>query len=129
LGINRVNAHDMMIVLKALRRHLQGKGLDLNDILPLAGIEAGTMDRRFTGAQERGSVVAKTGTLTTTDGGVSALAGMMRSDKEDLYFIFFCWRGSINSFRHQQDMMIRQLQATRGGPRRFDNRVASEPTL
>lgn len=129
LGINRVNAHDMMMVLKALRRQLQAKGLDLSDILPLAGIEAGTMDRRFTGAQERGSVVAKTGTLTTTDGGVSALAGMMRSDKEDLYFIFFCWRGSINSFRHQQDMMIRQLQATRGGPRRFDNRVASEPTI
>lgn len=129
LGINRVNAHDMMIVLKALRRQLQAKGLDLSDILPLAGIESGTMDRRFTGSQERGSVVAKTGTLTTTDGGVSALAGMMRSDKEDLYFIFFCWRGSINSFRHQQDMMIRQLQATRGGPRRFDNRVASEPTI
>ncbi len=129
LGINRVNAHDMMIVLKALRKELQAKGLDLSDILPLAGIESGTMDRRFTGQQERGSVIAKTGTLTTTDGGVSALAGMMRSDKEDLYFIFFCWRGSINSFRHQQDMMIRQLQATRGGPRRFDNRVASEPTL
>lgn len=129
LGINRVNAHDMMIVLKSLRRELQKKGLDLCDILPLAGIEAGTMDRRFTGPQERGSVLAKTGTLTTTDGGVSALAGMMRSDKEDLYFIFFCWRGSINGFRHQQDMMIRQLQATRGGPRRFDNRVASEPSL
>jgi len=129
LGINRVNARDMMIVLKALRRELQNKGLDLSDILPLAGMEAGTMDRRFTGSQERGSVVAKTGTLTTTDGGVSALAGMVRSDKEDLYFIIFCWKGSINSFRHQQDELIRQLQATRGGPRRFDNRVANTPTL
>ena len=129
LGVNRVNAHDMMVVLKALRRELQGKGLDLSDILPLAGIEAGTMDRRFTGPTERGSVIAKTGTLTTTDGGVSALAGMIRSDKEDLYFIFFCWKGSINGFRSQQDRMIRQLQASRGGPRRFDNHVASEPTL
>lgn len=129
LGVNRVNAHDMMVVLKSLRRELQGKGLDLSDILPLAGIEAGTMDRRFTGPTERGSVIAKTGTLTTTDGGVSALAGMIRSDKEDLYFIFFCWKGSINGFRSQQDRMIRQLQASRGGPRRFDNHVASEPTL
>ena len=129
LGINRVNAHDMMIVLKALRKELQGKGLDLNDILPLVGIEAGTMDRRFTAPSERGSVIAKTGTLATTDGGVSTLAGMARSDKEDLYFIFFCWKGSINGFRSQQDRMIRQLQATRGGPRRFDMNVASEPSL
>ncbi len=129
LGINRVNAHDMMMVLKALRKELQSKGLDLSDILPLAGIEAGTMDRRFTGAQERGSVIAKTGTLTTTDGGVSALAGMLRSDREDLYFIIFCWKGSINGFRSQQDRFIRQLQASRGGPRRFDDRVAQSPTL
>lgn len=129
LGINRVNAHDMMIVLKALRKELQSKGLDLSDILPLAGIESGTMDRRFTGAQERGSVIAKTGTLTTTDGGVSALAGMVRSDREDLYFIIFCWKGSINGFRHQQDQFIRQLQATRGGPRRFDDRVAQTPSF
>lgn len=129
LGINRVNARDMMVLLKALRKELQNKGSDLSDILPLAGIEAGTMDRRFTAPHERGSVIAKTGTLTTTDGGVSALAGMVRCDKEDLYFIFFCWKGSVNGFRHQQDQMIRQLQADRGGPRRFDNHVAHAPTL
>ncbi len=98
-------------------------------MLPLAGIEAGTMDRRFTGAQERGSVIAKTGVLTTADGGVSALAGMVRSDREDLYFIIFCWKGSINGFRSQQDRFIRQCQATRGGPRRFDDRVAQSSTL
>lgn len=124
LGINRVTAKQMMVLLKALRKELQNTGLDLGDILPLAGIESGTMDRRFTGAQERGSVIAKTGTLTTTDGGVSALAGIMRADKEDLYFIIFCWRGSVNGFRSKQDHMIRQIQATRGGPRKFDNRVA-----
>ncbi|MCC7531454.1 MAG: D-alanyl-D-alanine carboxypeptidase [Candidatus Melainabacteria bacterium] len=129
LGINRVNAHDMMIVLKALRKELQNNGLDLSDILPLAGIESGTMDRRFTGAQERGSVIAKTGTLTSTDGGVSALAGIARSDREDLYFIIFCWKGSINGFRREQDQLIRQLQATRGGPRRFDDRVAHLPSI
>lgn len=125
LGINRVTAKQMMVLLKALRRELQNSGLDFGDILPLAGIESGTMDRRFTGAQERGSVIAKTGTLTTTDGGVSALAGIMRADKEDLYFIIFCWRGSVNGFRSKQDHMIRQIQATRGGPRKFDNRVAN----
>jgi len=129
LGINRVNARDMMVLLKALRKELQNKGSDLTDILPLAGIEAGTMDRRFTSPGERGSVIAKTGTLTTTDGGVSALAGMVRCDKEDLYFIIFCWKGSVNGFRHQQDQLIRQLQADRGGPRRFDNNVAHAPML
>jgi len=129
LGINRVNARDMMVLLRALRKELQNKGSDLTDILPLAGIEAGTMDRRFTAPHERGSVIAKTGTLTTTDGGVSALAGMVRCDKGDLYFIIFCWKGSVNGFRHQQDQLIRQLQADRGGPRRFDNNVAQAPML
>lgn len=129
LGINRVNAKDMMVIIKSLRRELQSKGHDLNDILPLAGIEAGTMDRRFTGSHEKGSVIAKTGTLTETDGGVSALAGMVRTDKEDLYFVIFCWKGSVNGFRHHQDQLLRQLQSTRGGPRRFDNRMASASQL
>ena len=38
--------------------------------MPVAGIDPGTLEDRFTGLPWRGSVIAKTGTLTLrTDGG------------------------------------------------------------
>ncbi len=117
LGQSRVKPKDMMLILKSLRTKLQASGLDYQDIFPVAGIDPGTLDKRFTDISERGSVVAKTGTLPGTDGGTSALVGMFRCQKEDLYFVFFCWKGSVSSFRHQQDNMIRQIQAKRGGPK------------
>lgn len=119
LGQSRVKPRDMMLILKSLRTKLQAKGMDYQDIFPVAGIDPGTLDKRFTDNSERGSVVAKTGTLPGTDGGTSALVGMFRSQKEDIYFVFFCWKGNVSSFRHQQDNMIRQIQAKRGGPKAF----------
>jgi len=120
LGKSRVKPRDMMLVLKGLRTELRANDLDFKDIFPVAGIDRGTLDERFTAPTERGSVVAKTGTLPGTDGGASALVGMLRSQKEDLYFVIFCWRGNVVSFRHQQDQLIRRLQAQRGGPKPYD---------
>lgn len=127
LGRSRVKPRDMMMVLQSLRATLQSNGLDLADIFPVAGIDRGTLDDRFTGPAERGSVVAKTGTLPGTDGGTSALVGMFRSQKEDLYFVIFCWRGSVVGFRHHQDEIIRKLQSERGGPKTFDYGAGSTP--
>jgi D-alanyl-D-alanine carboxypeptidase/D-alanyl-D-alanine-endopeptidase (penicillin-binding protein 4) len=124
LGKNRVKPRDMMLVLKALRTELQTNEMDFKDIFPVAGIDRGTLDERFTAQPERGSVVAKTGTLPGTDGGASALVGMFRSQREDLYFVIFCWKGSVVGFRHQQDELIRKLQAQRGGPKPFDYGLA-----
>lgn len=124
LGKNRVKPKVMLQVLKALRSELKGKGLDLQDICPVAGIDHGTLDERFTDPCERGSVVGKTGTLPGTDGGASALAGIFRAQKEDYYFVIFCWRGSVVGFRHQQDELIRKLQSARGGPRPFEYNIS-----
>lgn len=128
LGRNRVKPKDMMLVLKAFRAELQRDGLDFQDLLPVAGVDGGTLDERFVADTERGSVVGKTGSLPGTDGGTSALVGMLRSQKEDLYFVFFCWRGDVVSFRHQQDQLIRQLQATRGGPKPFAYNLQMDPS-
>jgi D-alanyl-D-alanine carboxypeptidase/D-alanyl-D-alanine-endopeptidase (penicillin-binding protein 4) len=125
LGKNRVKPRDMMLVLKALRTELQTNEMDFKDIFPVAGIDRGTLDERFTSEPERGSVVAKTGTLPGTDGGSSALVGMFRSQKEDLYFVIFCWKGSVVGFRHQQDELIRKLQAQRGGPKPYEYGLAA----
>jgi len=120
LGKGRVKPKDMMLVLKGLRNELKKQGLDLQDICPVAGIDHGTLDERFKTPAERGSVVGKTGTLPGTDGGTSSLVGMFRAQKEDYYFVIFCWRGDVVSFRHQQDELIRKLQSTRGGPKPFE---------
>lgn len=125
LGKSRITPKDMMLVLKSLRNELQGYGLDLQDICPVAGVDRGTLDERFTDPSERGSVVGKTGTLPGTDGGTSTLVGMFRTQKEDYYFVIFCWRGNVVSFRHQQDDMIRKLQSAHGGPRPFSYNIAS----
>lgn len=119
LGVNRITPKQMMVVLKGLELELARNGLEFKSIMPLAGIDDGTLEKRFTSADERGSVIAKTGTLTTTDGGASTLVGVMRSAQEDLYFVIFCWKGGPAGFRSKQDAMIRQFQDERGGPRSF----------
>jgi D-alanyl-D-alanine carboxypeptidase/D-alanyl-D-alanine-endopeptidase (penicillin-binding protein 4) len=79
LGVNRVTPRAMMKILRALRDELQKNRLSLSDILPVAGIDPGTLEERYTDPAERGSVIAKTGTLVRTDGGASALVGQMRT--------------------------------------------------
>lgn len=126
LGRNRMKPRDMMKVLIAFRGELLRNGLDLQDLLPVAGVDGGTLDERFVDEAERGSVVGKTGTLPGTDGGSSALVGMCNSQAEKLYFVIFCWRGNVVNFRHVQDDFVRKLQAQRGGPRRFEYYPAAE---
>ncbi|HNB24207.1 MAG TPA: D-alanyl-D-alanine carboxypeptidase [Candidatus Melainabacteria bacterium] len=119
LGKGRIKPKDMMTILRSLRGELQSYGLDLQDICPVAGVDRGTLDERFTGSAEKGSVVGKTGSLPGTDGGTSTLVGMFRSQKEDFYFVIFCWKGNVYNFRHQQDELIRKYQAANGGPKPF----------
>lgn len=119
LGKGRVKPKDMMLVLKALRAELKTHGLDLQDICPVAGVDPGTLDARFTGPAECGSMIGKTGTLPGTDGGTSTLVGMFRTLKENVYFVIFCWHGNVVHFRHQQDDLIKRVQASRGGARPY----------
>lgn len=117
LGKSRVKPKDMLRVLRALRAELKLQGKNLYDICPLAGVDGGTLDERFTDPCERGSVVGKTGTLPGTDGGASALAGIFGTQSEDIYFVIFCWRGSVSRFRQEQDELIRRFQKAHGGAR------------
>lgn len=88
--------------------------------MPVAGIDPGTLKRRFTSDVARGSVVGKTGTLGRTDGGASALVGEMRTKSgETLLFVIFHRRGSVYGFRQQQDALVGSIQWARGGPAPF----------
>jgi serine-type D-Ala-D-Ala carboxypeptidase/endopeptidase (penicillin-binding protein 4) len=121
LGVNRVTPRAMMKIFRALRTELQKNKLSPADIMPVAGIDPGTLEDRFTGPAWQGSVIAKTGTLIRTDAGASSLVGQMRTAKgETLLFVIFNQRGSVSRFRQNQDYLVMQVQNSRGGPRAFN---------
>jgi D-alanyl-D-alanine carboxypeptidase/D-alanyl-D-alanine-endopeptidase (penicillin-binding protein 4) len=121
LGINRVTPRAMMKVLRALRDELAKNKLSLSDILPVAGVDPGTLEDRYTDPLERGSVVAKTGTLVRTDGGASSLVGQMKTKSgRVVLFVIMNQRGNVVRFRQNQDMIVAAIQNSLGGPAAFD---------
>jgi serine-type D-Ala-D-Ala carboxypeptidase/endopeptidase (penicillin-binding protein 4) len=121
LGVNRISPRVMMKIYRELRVELKKHGLTPAAIMPVAGIDPGTLEDRFNGLPWRGSVIAKTGTLIRTDGGASSLVGQMRTAKgEVLLFVIMNQRGSVWRFRENQDYLVMLVQNSRGGPKAFD---------
>ena len=121
LGVNRISPRVMMKIYRALRVELEKHGLTPAAIMPVAGIDPGTLEDRFTGTSWRGSVIAKTGTLLRTDGGASSLVGQMKAaNGEVLLFVIMNQHGSVWRFRENQDYLVMLVQNTRGGPKPFE---------
>jgi serine-type D-Ala-D-Ala carboxypeptidase/endopeptidase (penicillin-binding protein 4) len=120
LGVNRLTPRQMMKVYRGLLNTLHESKLKAADILPVAGVDPGTLQKRYADKPNRGSVIAKTGTLPRTDGGASALVGQMRvRDGSTLLFVVLDQRGSVVRFRQWQDALVSEVQAARGGPLAF----------
>ena len=121
LGVNRISPRVMMKIYRELRVELRKYRLTPAAIMPVAGVDPGTLEDRFTGLPWRGSVIAKTGTLMRTDGGASSLVGQMRAaNGEVLLFVIMNQRGSVWRFRENQDYLVMLVQNSRGGPKAFD---------
>ncbi len=121
LGVNRVTPRAMMKIFRSLRTELAKYKLSVADIMPVAGIDPGTLQKRYTITPSRGSVIAKTGTLIRTDGGASALVGQMRTASgETLLFVICNMYGSVLRFREYQDALVTQIQTMHGGPAAFN---------
>jgi serine-type D-Ala-D-Ala carboxypeptidase/endopeptidase (penicillin-binding protein 4) len=130
LGMNRVTPRAMMKIFRALHNELAKNRLSPTDILPVAGIDEGTLKNRFTNFRERGSVIGKTGTLPNTDNGVSSLVGQIATAKgEILFFVIFNQRGNVNRFRAYQDDLVTYLQNSRGGAATFSYHPKSFSTI
>jgi D-alanyl-D-alanine carboxypeptidase/D-alanyl-D-alanine-endopeptidase (penicillin-binding protein 4) len=142
LGISRVTPRAMMKIFRALQNELIKNKISPTDIMPVAGIDEGTLKNRFNDFRSRGSVIGKTGTLPQSDGGVSSLVGQMATAKgEVLYFVIFNMRGNVNRFRDYQNDFVSYIQNSRGGaatfsyiPRNFDtlfsnNRVTIDKSV
>jgi len=128
LGINRVTPRAMMEILRGLAAELRKHRLSLTDILPVAGVDPGTLEKRFTDPFSRGSVVGKTGTLIQTDGGASSLVGQLNTKSgRAVYFVIFNQRGNVNRFRVNQDAIVASIQNAMGGPAPFSYRPIQLP--
>lgn len=115
LGINRVTPRAMMKLLRALRADLAKYKMTFADIMPVAGVDKGTLEGRFDTDFARGSVVGKTGTLGRTDGGVSALTGEISTRNGTLLFVIFNQKGSVPRFRAFQNSYVSLIQGQFGG--------------
>jgi D-alanyl-D-alanine carboxypeptidase/D-alanyl-D-alanine-endopeptidase (penicillin-binding protein 4) len=116
LGINRVSPAAMMRLLRTFRNELAKNRMTFMDIMPVAGMDDGTLEGRFATDYSRGSVVGKTGTLGNTDGGVSALAGEISTRDGRFLFVIFNMRGGVVKFRGFQNNYISLIQGQFGGP-------------
>lgn len=115
LGYNRVTPNAMMKLLHALRADLARYRMTFADIMPVAGIDKGTLENRFDSDFSTGSVVGKTGTLGQTDGGASALAGEINTRNGKYLFVIFNQRGSVAKFRSFQNFFVSLVQGQLGG--------------
>lgn len=122
LGYNRVTPNAMMKLLRELRADLARYKMTFSDIMPVAGIDKGTLEGRFDTDFSRGSLVGKTGTLGQTDGGASALAGEVNTRNGRLLFVIFNMRGSVARFRTFQNYFVSLVQGQFGGasPMQYD---------
>ncbi|HUF04243.1 MAG TPA: D-alanyl-D-alanine carboxypeptidase [Aridibacter sp.] len=115
LGINRVTARAQIALLRKTKELLEDHEMKLSDILPVAGIDDGTLRGRFGTDLHRGSVVGKTGTLRRTDNGVSSLSGEFVTSQGKFLFVIFNQRGGVGRFRNFQNLLIPLAQGALGG--------------
>lgn len=115
LGINRVTPQAQMKLLRVFRAELARYKMTFADVMPVAGMDKGTLEHRFATDFARGSVVGKTGTLGQTDSGVSSLTGEINTRNGKLLFVIFNQRGNVARFRAFQNNFVSLIQGQFGG--------------
>jgi D-alanyl-D-alanine carboxypeptidase/D-alanyl-D-alanine-endopeptidase (penicillin-binding protein 4) len=121
LGTSRLTPRQMVRLLRELRTTCERLGLDLASVLPVAGCDPGTL-RMFPRLNEdryAAALVGKTGTLPYTDGGVSVLAGVVRTAQGEVLFSVAMPRSGrkLHWARSREEAWLLDLIAAHGGPK------------
>jgi D-alanyl-D-alanine carboxypeptidase/D-alanyl-D-alanine-endopeptidase (penicillin-binding protein 4) len=117
LEFNRITPRAALQVLRGLIALLANYSLRPESVMPVAGVDSGTLRARFASDAARGAVVAKTGTLVSLDNGVSTLVGIAYTRSGGpLLFAILNSDGGVHSYRRLQDEFVEQLIAEEGGP-------------
>lgn len=110
---NRMSPRATVAILRVLQQELGAHGRTLADVLPVAGVDVGTLLHRLAGPGERGVVVAKTGTYGSY--GACALAGALRTPRHGIVYFAVLNRGvPVETARRRQDAFVRALVAELG---------------
>jgi D-alanyl-D-alanine carboxypeptidase/D-alanyl-D-alanine-endopeptidase (penicillin-binding protein 4) len=105
---NRLSPRAAVKLLRALEQELAQTGHGLVEILPVAGIDEGTLRHRLSEPGEAGRVVGKTGTFG--DYGASALIGAIpTTDRGTVYFAILDHGIPVPRARLRQDQFVRAL--------------------
>lgn len=117
-SVNRLSPRATVEILDALARELARHQLDLVDVLPVSGMDAGTLRVRLDGPGERGVVVGKTGTFGSL--GASALAGVVSTERFGrVTFAVLNKDVPVPAARKKQDAFVRAIIAE-GGSKPLD---------
>ena len=102
---NRLSPRAAVKLLRALEAELAKSGHALYDILPVAGVDTGTLHDRLNSPQQAGRVVGKTGTFG--DYGASALIGAIgTTDRGTVYFAILNHGVPVPQARKRQDQFV-----------------------
>jgi len=105
---NRLSPRAAVKLLRALEQELALHDHSLVDILPVAGIDDGTLHGRLNAPEDIGRVVGKTGTYG--DYGASALIGAIAtSDRGSVYFAILNHGIAVPEARRRQDRFVHAL--------------------
>jgi len=113
---NRITARAAVNMLRELYGWLNQQDMKMQDIMPVAGIDEGTLAWRFRDTDYRGAVLGKTGTNPSKDGGVSSLAGIaFTRDHGPVLYAILNSHGRVLTYRRWQDEFLKSLIAESGG--------------
>jgi D-alanyl-D-alanine carboxypeptidase/D-alanyl-D-alanine-endopeptidase (penicillin-binding protein 4) len=110
---NRLSPRAAVAIVDALTAELARHGLDLTDVLPVSGIDPGTLQERLDDGGLRGAVVGKTGTYGSL--GACALAGVVATERWGrVTFAVLNRDVAVPEARRRQDAFVRALVAEGG---------------
>jgi serine-type D-Ala-D-Ala carboxypeptidase/endopeptidase (penicillin-binding protein 4) len=103
---NRMSPRAAILLMRAMYDWMEAHHLRMQDIMPVAGLDEGTLASRFRNPSYCGGILGKTGTNPAKDGGVSSLAGIAYTkDQGPIFYAIFNTHGSVNTYRHWQDKL------------------------
>ena len=118
---NRLSPRAAVALLRALMREVKDEGHQLTDVLPVSGVDPGTLEERLIDPPtHRRMVVGKTGTFGSV--GASALAGVVRTQRwGTVAFAVLNHNVPVPDARQRQDAFVNALiDATGAEPWAYD---------
>lgn len=124
---NQLSPSSTVAMFEALERTLAARGLSFADVLPVAGVDPGTLKDRLSTPPYRGAVVAKSGTVRVLR--ITTLAGVAYTRKYGRMFFAIMLRGvPLWEARERQNAFLRGLLDV-GGSRPLPARPPALPAF